>query len=295
MKINPSNSIMNNILDNISTQNKMSVNAISTGISSLDNLVGGWKPCVSIVSARPGMGLTAFALTQLRQVLSNLTENEVVIYVADKESSTALMQRLLSIATQLDLATIQKGKLNKEEFDKVLKEPLTRQLKDKKVVFLNSNTPTVYEIRHLVHSLKKEGKKPVMVFVDSLLSLVDRIRFRSQDMEQVMLDLNLLSEEYELPVLCTMPLGRQVEYRDSKYPRLSDLDAKMVNIASSVFFLLRPEYYEVIELPEEETGEAHLIIAKNEGPLDTIKLNLKRKSLTFLEANLNSYNNLTSS
>ena len=295
MKINPSNTIMNNILENISTQNKMSVNAKSTGISSLDNLMGGWKPGVSIVSARPGMGLTAFALTQVSQVLSNLKENEIVIYVADKESSTALMQRLLSIATQVDLATIQNGKLNKQEYDKVLKEPLTRQLKDNKVVFLNSNTPTVYAIRHLVHSLKKEGKKPVMVFVDSLLSLVDRIRFRSQDIEQVMLDLNLLSEEYELPFLCTMPLGRQVEYRDSKYPRLGDLDAKMVNIASSVFFILRPEYYEVIELPEEESGEAHLIIAKNEGPLDTIKLNLKRKNLTFFEANLNSYNNLTSS
>lgn len=262
----------------------MSLNAISTGISSLDNLMGGWKPGVSIVSARPGMGLTAFALTQLSQLLSKLKENEVVIYVADKESTTVLMQRLLSIATQVNLATIQNGKLNKEEYDNLLKTPLTRQLKDNKVVFLNSNTPTVYAIRHLVYSLKKEGKKPVMVFVDSLLSLVDRIRFRSQDMEQVMLDLNLLSEEYEVPVFCTMPLGRQVEYRDSKYPRLSDLDAKMVNIACSVFFLLRPEYYEVIELPEEEAGEAHLIIAKNEGPLDTVKLTLNRKCLTFTEA-----------
>ena len=286
---------MNNILEQISTQNKMDVNTRSTGISSLDNLMGGWKPSISIVSARPSMGLTAFALTQVSQVLSNLKENEVVIYVADKESSTVLMQRLLSIATQMDLSIIQNGKLTKEQYDQVKSHTLTRQLKDNKVMFLNTNTPNVYAIRHLAHSLKKEGKIPVMVFVDSLQSLVDRIRFRSQDMEQVMLDLNLLSEEYELPVLCTMPLGRQVEYRDSKYPRLSDLDAKIVNIASTVFFLLRPEYYELIELGEEEAGEAHLIIAKNEGPLDTIKLNLKRKSLTFFEANLNIYNNLTSS
>ena len=284
---------MNNILEQISNQNKMVANAISTGISSVDNLMGGWKPGVSILSARPSMGLTAFALTQVSQVLSNLKENEVVLYVADKESSTVLMQRLLSIATQMDLSIIQNGKLNKEEYDKVKSHPLTRQLKDNKVVFLNTNTPTVYVIRKLVHSLKKEGKNPVMVFVDSLQSLVDRIRFRSQDMEQVMLDLNLLSEEYELPVLCTMPLGRQVEYRDSKYPRLSDLDAKMVNIASTVFFLLRPEYYEVIELPEEEAGEAHLIIAKNEGPLDTVKLTLNRNNLTFTERMPNFTHNLT--
>jgi len=84
-----------------------------------------------------------------------------------------------------------------------------------------------------------------------------------------------------------------VEYRDSKYPRLSDLDAKMVNIASTVFFLLRPEYYELIELPEEEAGEAHLIIAKNEGPLDTVKLTLNRKNLTFTERMPNFTHNLT--
>ena len=282
---------MNNILEQISTQNKMDVNTRSTGISSLDNLMGGWKPSISIVSARPSMGLTAFALTQVSQVLSNLKENEVVIYVADKESSTVLMQRLLSIATQMDLSIIQNGKLTKEQYDQVKSHTLTRQLKDNKVMFLNTNTPNVYAIRHLAHSLKKEGKIPVMVFVDSLQSLVDRIRFRSQDMEQVMLDLNLLSEEYELPVLCTMPLGRQVEYRDSKYPRLSDLDAKIVNIASTVFFLLRPEYYELIELGEEEAGEAHLIIAKNEGPLDTVKLTLNRKCLSFKERVQDVYQN----
>ncbi len=285
--------IMNTILESISGQNLLTENSRSTGFPQLDNLMGGWKPGVSILSARPGMGLTAFALTQVSQILSNLKEHEVVIYVADKESSTALMHRLLSVATQIDLARIQNGKLNKEEYDKVLKNPLTRQLKNNTLVFLNSNTPTVYAIRKLVHSLKKEGKKPVMAFVDSLQSFVDRIRFRSHEMEQVMLDLDLFSEEYEMPVVCTMPLGRSLEYRDSKYPRLSDLDAKMVNIARSVFFLLRPEYYELIDLPEEEAGEAHLIVAKNEGPLDTLKFTLNRKSLTFTERAPNLFPNLT--
>ncbi len=285
--------IMNTILESISGQNLLTENSRSTGFPHLDNLMGGWKPGVSILSARPGMGLTAFALTQVSQILSNLKEHEVVIYVADKESSTALMHRLLSVATQIDLARIQNGKLNKEEYDKVLKNPLTRQLKNNTLVFLNSNTPTVYAIRKLVHSLKKEGKKPVMAFVDSLQSLVDRIRFRSHEMEQVMLDLDLFSEEYEMPVVCTMPLGRSLEYRDSKYPRLSDLDAKMVNIARSVFFLLRPEYYELIDLPEEEAGEAHLIVAKNEGPLDTLKFTLNRKNLTFTERASNLSPNLT--
>lgn len=286
---------MNAILESISSENALVPNSRSTGIPSLDNLIVGWQKGVSIVSARPSMGLTAFALSQLKQQLDNLKEDEVVIYVADKESSTAVMQRLLTIATQIDLSIIQKGKLNKEKYDMVLKEPVTRQLKDNKVVFLNTNTPTVYAIRKLVHSIRKEGKKPVMLFVDSLQSLVDRLRFRSVDMEQVMLDLNLLSEEYELPILCTIPLGRGVEYRESKYPKLSDLDAKMVHLAAKVMFLIRPDYYEIIETAEDNLSEVHMIIAKNEGPLDTIKLSLNRKTLTIAEAKQNTFQNLTSS
>ncbi len=293
MKTITTNTIMNSILNSISSEYALDPNSKSTGFQSLDNVIGGWKIGVSVISARPSMGLTAFALNQVSQQLASLKENEVVIYVADKESSTALMHRMLSIASQIDLSIIQNGKLNKEEYEKVKSHPLTRQLKDNKVVFLNTNTPTVYAIRNLVHSLKKEGNKVSMVIVDSLQSMVDRVRFRNQDAEQVMLDLNLLSEEYEFPVLCTMPLGRSIEFRDSKYPRLTDLDAKMVNVASSVMFLLRPDYYELFDAADDNVSEMHLIIAKNEGPLDTLSLGMNRKNLSITEAKLNSLMNNT--
>ena len=293
MKTIPTNIIMNQILDHISAEKTLTQNSISTGISGLDNLTGGWKTGVNIIAARPGMGLTAFILTQLCQVLSSLKENEVVIYVADKDSSTALMHKLLSIATEVDLAKIQKGKLKKDDYDKLLNHPVTRQLKDKVLVFLNTNIPTVYALRKMVHSLKKEGKKPVMVFVDSLQAMVGSVKVRSNETESVLLDLNLLTEEYDLPMLCTMPLGRSVEYRESKYPRLSDLDPNLVNLASSILFLIRPEYYELIEQSEEDAGEAHLIIAKNEGSLDTVKLTLNRNCLSFKERVQESSQNLT--
>jgi replicative DNA helicase len=267
------------------------MNSVSTGLPCLDNIIGGWQIGVSVVSARPSMGLTSFALNQVSQKLANLKDNEVVMYVADKESSTALMHRILSIATQIDLSIIQNGKLNKDEYDKVKSHPVTRLLKDNKVVFLNSCTPSVYAIRKLVHSLKKEGKSTTMIVVDSLQSMADRIRIRSQDMEQVVLDLKLLADEYELPILCTMPIGRSVEYRESKYPRVSDLDAKLVNEASKLLFLIRPDYYDLFEVADNNLSEAHLLIAKNEGSLDTVKLNMNRTTLTFSESIPESFNN----
>lgn len=135
MKTSSSNIHMNAILESISSENTKLPNSRSTGIIGLDNLITGWQIGVSVVSSRPCMGMTSFALSQVYQQLTNLKEDEVIIYVADKESSTALMQRLLTIASQIDLSVIQKGKLNKEKYDQLLEEPVTRQLKDNKVVF----------------------------------------------------------------------------------------------------------------------------------------------------------------
>jgi len=286
MKTTSTQTLMNTILDSYLQKNEVDPNFRSTGISKLDFITGGWKPGVSIVSSRPSMGLTAFALTQVNQVLSNLKENEVVIYLSDKDSSTVIMHRLLSIATQIDLSIIQNGKLNKEEYEKVKSHPITRHLKDENLIIMKDNVSTVYNLRNLVHELKKDGKKTVMLFVDSLQSLLYNVRI--QEIKDVMLDLNLLSEEYECPLLCTMPLGRAVEHRSSHYPRLSDLDAKMVNIASSVFFLMRPEYYQIIDASEGDISETHLVVAQNEGPLDTILLGMNRKTLTMGELTQNS-------
>ncbi len=286
MKTSSTQTLMNTMLDSYLQQDVVAPNFRSTGISKLDAMIGGWKPGVHLISARPSMGLTAFALTQVYQVLSNLKANEVVIYLSDKDSSTAIMHRLLSIATEIDLSIIQNGKLNKQEYEQVKSHPITRKLKDNQLIIMHENVSTVYTLRSLVHDLKKEGKKTVMLFVDSLQSLLYNVR--SQEIKEVMLDLNLLSEEYECPLICTMPLGRSVEHRTFNYPRLTDLDAKMVNIASGVFFLMRPDYYQLIGPSEGDMSETHLVVAQNEGQLDTILLGMNRKTLTMGELVQNS-------
>ena len=99
MKTTSTQTLMNTILDSYLQKNEVDPNFRSTGISKLDFITGGWKPGVSIVSSRPSMGLTAFALTQVNQVLSNLKENEVVIYLSDKDSSTAVSYTHLTLPT----------------------------------------------------------------------------------------------------------------------------------------------------------------------------------------------------
>ena len=53
------------ILNKFSNNNVFSSNTIITGITRLDNTIGGWEHGVTIISERPSMGLTAFCLNQV--------------------------------------------------------------------------------------------------------------------------------------------------------------------------------------------------------------------------------------
>ena len=78
----------------------------------------------------------------------------------------------------------------------------------------------------------------------------------------------------EIPNIVTIPLSRSVVYRAIHIPRLTDIDQKLLLHVTKVLFLVRPAYYEVVETKTDSNEEAHLIVAKNNGALDTIKLNI---------------------
>ncbi len=98
---NTTEEVVHKILNKISNNNALSPNAISTGIPSLDNSVGGWTNGVTIISARPSMGLTAFCLNQVHSLLQSIQNDEVIVYATDKNSATILIQRLLAVATKI--------------------------------------------------------------------------------------------------------------------------------------------------------------------------------------------------
>ena len=83
---NTTEEIVHKILNKISNNNALHPNALSTGIASLDNTIGGWEHRVTIISACPSMGLTAFCLNQVNTFLQSIQNDEVIVYVTDKDS-----------------------------------------------------------------------------------------------------------------------------------------------------------------------------------------------------------------
>lgn len=266
-------SIIKSIFNRISNNNELSKNALSSGFDSLDKKMGGWERDFSIFCSRPGMGKTTFILNQVYQILQSIKAEETILYVTDKESPTVIIQRLLSIATQIELSKIQKGELAPSEKLALSMHPIMRQLEANNLVLLESNKPTAYQIRSVIFNLVETGNKPIMIFID---------QGRGQLMELI-LDLKLLSKEYQIPILLTMPLGRSVEYRESKFPQLDDLEVEVVSEADKIIFINRPDYYEIMENENMEAGLIHLILAKYNGPLEIVKLKLNRSTFTITE------------
>lgn len=79
-------------------------------------------------------------------------------------------------------------------------------------------------------------------------------------------------------------LSREVEKREDKRPRLSDLKdtGELEADPDMVWFLFRPEAYEIDKKKESERAE--LILAKQRnGPTGIIPLTFQRIYATFLE------------
>ena len=271
MSIILSSVIIKSVFNRISNNNKLSKNSLSTGIENLDIIMGGWENEFSLFCSRPGMGKTTFLLNQVYQIMQTIKAKETILYVTTKESPTVIIQRLLAIATQIELSTIQKGELTPSELKALSVHPIMKQLEANNLVLFENNSPTSYQIRSEVFNLVKTGNIPKMIFID---------QGRGHKLKELILDLKLLSKEYQIPILFSMPLGRSVEYRESKYPQLNDLESEVVREVDKIIFITRPDYYEIIEHDNIQSGLIHLIVAKNNGPIDIVKLKLNRRTLT---------------
>ncbi len=113
---------------------------------------------------------------------------------------------------------------------------------------------------------------------------------RVQEVSEVSRGLKALAKELDVPVLALSQLSRDVEKRDDKRPRLSDLreSGSIEQDADVVTFVFREEYYLAMggEADRarlgEVAGQAEVAIAKNRhGPTGTALLHFDGPTTRF--------------
>lgn len=259
---------------------------LPTGFSDLDKLTGGLqKSDLIIMAARPSLGKTALALSLAYNTA--VRYNNTVAYFSLEMSKEQMVQRLLSMDTQVDSQRMRSGYLSDDDWDRIT-EALGR-LSTADIYIDDTAAISIMEMRSKARRLQAEHGID-LVIVDYLQLMQGRIGRsgdnRVQEISEISRSLKALARELDIPVVALSQLSRAVESRQSRIPQLSDLreSGSIEQDADIVMFIYRDEVYN----PETERRNiADIIVAKHRnGPIGTISLYFQPNQTRFRDLEL---------
>ena len=268
-------------LDMLNSEDADLYKGIPTGIGLLDNVITGLnRSDLILLAARPGMGKTSFALNIAKHVSVKCKRR--VAFFSLEMSTEQLASRLLSMEALISGTTLRTGKLNTEEWVRLIE---AGDILSKAELYLDG-TPgiTVPEIKAKLRRLKHVD----MIVIDylQLMSSSRRIDNRVQEISEITRSLKILAKEFNIPVLTLSQLSRASEQRAEHKPQLSDLrdSGSIEQDADIVLFLYREDYYKNTEGADDDADKnsGECIVAKNRhGEIRSVPLHWQGEFMRF--------------
>ena len=231
-------------------------NFISSGYLHLDEVLGGGfiRGGLYILGARPAVGKSTFAV--------NLADNikGKCLLVSLEMTPEQIISKRVSRLTGLSSAKLMSGRVADQDWEQI---GMAMAALSEQGVYLNSRYDlTVAQIQLLAQSVPE--LKAVIVDYLGLIQPGHRGGSLYESVSQTSRELKRMAISLNVPVICLCQLSRQVESRENKQPRLSDLrdSGAIEQDADAVMFLYRPDYY----TGTEDNGQPSLVqldIAKN--------------------------------
>lgn len=269
-------------LDALNSATDDSMKPVSTGIGDLDRVITGLnRSDLILLAARPGMGKTSFALNIARYVAC--TAKKTVAFFSLEMSKEQLASRLLSAEALIEGTKLRIGKLNDEEWDRLI--PASDILGKSELYLDDSPGITITEMKSKLRRMRKLD----LVIIDylQLMGSGRRIDNRVQEISEITRNLKILAKEMNVPVITLSQLSRASEQRTDHRPQLSDLrdSGSIEQDADIVLFLYREGYYDKNEDDspqgaDKNSGEC--IVAKNRhGEARTVKMHWQGEFMRF--------------
>lgn len=270
----PIRTIVKNAIEKIgiAAKNDGVVTGVATGFIELDFLTAGLQPSdLILLAARPSMGKTAFALNIAEHVCFKEKKGAVIFSL--EMSKEQLVNRLLSIESQVDSKKIRNGNVNAKDWEGLIEGASI--IGESKLIIDDTPGISIGELRSRCRKYKADKKNDVsVIFIDylQLMSGSGKAESRVQEISEISRALKALARELNVPVVALSQLSRAVEKREDHRPMLSDLreSGAIEQDADVVMFLYRDEYY---NHDTEDKGITEVIVAKQRnGPIGTTKL-----------------------
>lgn len=259
--INSISDLLMNTLDEIEDKYKNggAISGMATGYKQLDSILNGIeKKKYIIIGARPSIGKTAFSLELTRR----LAVKNNVLYFSLEMSKEELGERLISSQNAIKNYKIKTGKLNEDDFSRIMNG--MGKLNQLKLSVNDTGNLTVEELsRQALRHKLKNGLDVVIVDYLTLLSTEEKFMGTREKVNYISTKLRILAKKLDVAVICLAQLNRNVEGRSNKIPTIADIrETGNIEQDANIILLLHTEEKKE---GEENTGpeELNVIIGKN--------------------------------
>lgn len=225
--------------------NRNGITGIPTGLRELDRLTAGWQQGdLNIITARPSVGKTAFALHLA--LAAGRAGKHVLVNSLEMQGERLGDRWLCAQAANVDAGHLKTGLLDAGERQQALE---AARLLSALPVYVDDNPKmSMDHIRSSALLQKSKGRCDLLI-IDYLqlceMKSGQKNRNREQEVAEASRKAKLIAKELDIPVILLCQLNRECEMRADKRPALSDLreSGAIEQDADVVMLLYRPALY----------------------------------------------------
>jgi replicative DNA helicase len=230
---------------------------ITTGLSVLDNNLGGFHPSdLIVIGGRPAMGKTAMLLGMARAAA--LTGKPIAL-ISGEQPMIQVGDRIAALGASVNASRMRNADLHEDDWGK-LSAAVESQFKLPFHIY-DRAAPSIGEVARVLRRWKREHGIAA-VYVDYLQRLEGPGQKSYERVSAVTKGLKNIARELDVPVIALAQVKRDVEERSDKRPRMRDLcdSSEIEKEADQIVNIYRDDYYS----PDSaHKGTAELLIEKN--------------------------------
>ena len=246
---------------------------VPTGITLYTNMIRGLKkPDMHLLAGRPGMGKTSLMLSVAAHVA--FTENEPVIIFSMEMNRMQVLYKVAQFLCNASRDALRMGKASPDEWERI-RETMNALRACPLYIDDRAGATPGYIRSQVMRFQSRVGRPVAMVGVDYVQLMEpdsrDKGGNRTIELTETSKSLKRMAKELGTAMVLVAQVGKQVDSRDDKRPRLSDIREcdQFAADCDTVSFVYRERYYALKESgvdfkeddPTEE--ECELIVAKN--------------------------------
>ena len=251
-----------------------------SGYKTIDRITGGFYPGeLTLIAGRPSAGKTAFTINLARNMA--ILNGYSTVYVELEMRGKHIVERLISLETQIGIQKIRNGQLTDEEMERIQLAQVT--IGESKLFIDDNPESTVSEVKNRSESVKnKRGLDIVIVDCVQLLRPFKHEERRYMEYPDLLISLKRLAAELNVHVVVVWQLPVSSRMVGSEPLTLRDFrDMGVPEQFPDIIMVLNRD----IDNQSEKEEIAEISILKNRhGPLGTIRLLWDPECLSFRDA-----------